>query len=91
MGFSLAIFPILAVAGVFKLRRSDKSALKLPGYPVVQIIYILFGIAMLVLAFLERTVESSIAILTVLVGVPVYFIFKRIYQNSAMSPVDSRL
>ena len=91
MGFSLGIFPILAVAAVFRLRRSDKSVLKLPGFPVVQIVYILFGISMLVLAFLERTVESSIAILTVLVGVPVYFIFKRVYQNSAVSSVDSRL
>lgn len=91
MGFSLGIFPILTVAGVFKLRRSDISVLKLPGFPVVQIIYILFGTSMLVLAFLERTVESSIAILTVLVGVPVYFIFKRIYQNSATSSVESHL
>jgi len=82
MGFSLGIFPILAVIGVFKLRYSKKSVNKLPGYPVVQIIYILFGISMLFLAFLERTVESSIAIATVLVGIPVYFIFRKINRNN---------
>ncbi|MBA7634682.1 Serine/threonine exchanger SteT [subsurface metagenome] len=82
MGFSLGIFPILAVIGVFKLRYSKKSVYKLPGYPVVQIIYILFGFSMLFLAFLERTVESSIAIATVLVGIPVYFIFKKINRNN---------
>ncbi len=82
MGFSLSIFPILVVAGVFKLRRSDKSVLKLPGFPVVQIIYILFGISMLVLAFLERTIESSFAILTVLIGVLAYYVFKRFNRKT---------
>ncbi len=78
MGFSLGIFPILAVIGVFKLRYSKKSVHKLSGYPVVQIIYIIFGISMLLLAFLERTIESSIAIITVLTGIPIYFIFKKL-------------
>jgi len=81
MGFSLGIFPILAVIGVFKLRYSKNSVYKLPGYPVVQIIYVVFGISMLFLAFLERTTESSIAIATVLVGIPVYFIFKKINEK----------
>lgn len=76
MGFSLGIFPILAVLGIFKIRKKGLSKLKLPGYPFVQIIFIFFGTAMLVLAFLEKPVESSIAILTTLLGVPVYFWFK---------------
>ncbi len=76
MGFSLGIFPILAVWGVFKLRSQGKSKLKLPGYPFVQIVFIFFGVLMLVLAFLERPLESSIAILTALSGIPVYYWFK---------------
>lgn len=77
MGFSLGIFPILAVLGVFKLRMVGKSVLKLPGYPLVQIIFIVTGFAMLVLAFFERPWESSIAILTALSGIPVFYYFKR--------------
>jgi APA family basic amino acid/polyamine antiporter len=77
MGFSLGIFPILAVWGVFKLRLSGKSALKLPGFPLVHIIFIVSGILILVLAFFERPLESSIAILTALSGIPVYYWFKR--------------
>jgi len=77
MGFSLGIFPVLAVFGVFKLRLSGKSTLKLPGYPFVQIFFILTGIAIQVLVFLERPLESTIAILTALSGVPVYYWFKR--------------
>ncbi len=77
MGFSLGIFPIMAIIGVFRLRFLGKSTHKLPGYPLVQIIYILFGISMLLLAFLERPVESMIAVTTVLVGIPVYYFFKK--------------
>lgn len=76
MGFSLGIFPLLAVIGVFKLRIKGKSVLKLPGFPVIQIIYILTGISILVLAYFERPWESTIAILTALSGVPVFYWFK---------------
>ncbi len=76
MGFSLGIFPLLAIIGVFKLRRSGLSAYRSPGYPVVPVIYILAGISILSLAFFERPVESIIAILTVMIGIPVYWMFK---------------
>jgi basic amino acid/polyamine antiporter, APA family len=77
MGFSLGIFPLLAVLGVFKLRRSGRSAVKLPGYPVASAIYILIGAAILILSFLERPKESLVAIATALAGIPVYLVFKR--------------
>jgi APA family basic amino acid/polyamine antiporter len=81
MGFSLGIFPILAVLGVFKLRKSGRSVIKLPGYPVVPAVYILAGVTILVLSFLQRPKESSIAIATVLIGVPIYFVFKKKYRE----------
>jgi APA family basic amino acid/polyamine antiporter len=77
MGFSLGIFPLLAVLGVFKLRRTGRSAVKLPGYPVASAVYIFVGATILVLAFLERPVESLVAVATALAGIPVYFFFKR--------------
>lgn len=76
MGFSLGIFPILAVVGVFKLRRSGReSGYRLPGYPVVPLVYLAMAGFVLVLAFFERPFESSIAIVTVLTGIPAYFLF----------------
>jgi APA family basic amino acid/polyamine antiporter len=75
MGFSLGIFPIITVFGLFRLRKQKLSSLKLPGYPITPAIYILAGIGMLVLSFMERPMESSIAILTILVGLPVYYLF----------------
>jgi APA family basic amino acid/polyamine antiporter len=77
MGFSLGIFPLLAVLGVFKLRRTGRTVVKLPGYPVAPAIYILIGVTILVLAFLERPVESLVAVATALAGIPVYLFFKR--------------
>jgi APA family basic amino acid/polyamine antiporter len=85
MGFSLGIFPILSIIGVFKLRLSNKSIYKLPGYPVVPGIYILAGISILFLAYFERPIESSIAVLTVLIGIPVYLIFKAHHNNEYLA------
>jgi APA family basic amino acid/polyamine antiporter len=85
MGFSLGIFPILSIIGVFKLRLSNKSIYKLPGYPVVPAIYILAGISILFLAYFERPIESSIAVLTVLIGIPVYLIFKAHHNNEYLA------
>ena len=82
MGFSLGIFPILAVIGVFKLRRMKKSEYKMPGFPLVPVIYILAGVMILVLGFLERPIPSSIAILTVVAGIPAYYFFIQKYKNN---------
>ena len=77
MGFSLGIFPIFAVLGVFKLRFSKKSIFMLPGYPIVPFIYVSASVLMLFLAYFERPFESSIAIITVLVGIPAFILFKK--------------
>ena len=77
LSFSLGIFPILVVLGVFKLRVKGQSILKMPGYPFLPAVFILFSITILVLAYLERPVESSIAIGVILVGIPTYYLLKR--------------
>ena len=76
MGFSLGLFPILAVLGVFKLRLKGKSAFKFSGFPIIHLIFIVTGIGMLTLTYFERPLESSIAILTALSGIPVFYWFK---------------
>jgi APA family basic amino acid/polyamine antiporter len=77
MGFALGIFPVLTVIGVWKLRKDHPEALRLKGFPVPQIIYVLAGVMILVLSYLERPLESSVALLTVLVGIPAYLVFKK--------------
>jgi basic amino acid/polyamine antiporter, APA family len=77
MGFSLGLFPLLSVVGLIRLRRSGRSALRLPGYPITAVLYLVAGSAILVLAFIERPVESSVAIATVLAGLPAWWFFRR--------------
>ncbi len=77
MGFALGIFPVLTVAGVFLQRKNNPDALKLPGFPAVQILYVAAGVLMLVLSYMERPLESSIALITVIAGVPAYFLFRK--------------
>ncbi len=82
LSFSLGIFPILAVLGIFKLRMKRGSVRKMTGYPFAPGLFILFSIVILVLAFLERPAESSIAIGVILVGIPVYYLLKRNHQRN---------
>jgi len=81
MGFALGLFPILTVAGVFRLRQHNPSAVRLPGFPFTQILYISVGVLILVLSFLERPIESTIASLTVIAGIPAYYLFRRNNRN----------
>ncbi len=81
MGFALGIFPILTVSGVVKLRKENPFGPKMTGYPYTQIFYVATGLSMLILSFLERPVESSIALLVVAAGIPAYYIFKKSGQK----------
>jgi APA family basic amino acid/polyamine antiporter len=87
MGFSLGIFPLLVVLGVFKLRKTKQSIFKLPGFPFVPAFYILTGLPILFLGLFERPVESCIAIATVIAGIPVFLAFR----SRSQKPGDARL
>ncbi len=81
MGFSLGIFPIVAAIGVFKLRRTAGTTYRMPWYPVAPVIFILVSVLILLFAYLERPVESSIALLTVALGLPLYWMFTKTRQQ----------
>lgn len=77
MGFSLGLFPILAVFGIFKLRKNKLSVYKSPIFPFIPLFFILISLSMLILAYFERPLESSIALLTVAAGIPAYMVFQK--------------
>ena len=83
MGFALGIFPIMTVLGVWKLRKNEPGAMRLKGFPITQIIYLVSGFMILFLSYLERPMESSVALLTVIIGIPAYYFFKK--TNSQIS------
>jgi len=43
---------------------------------VPQLVYLLAGVMILVLSYLERPMESTIALITVMAGIPAYYYFK---------------
>ncbi len=77
MGFCLGIFPILAVLGVFKLRDDSSGRIRSTLYKVAAVLFASVSLAILVLAYFERPIESSIALVTVVAGVPFYLSFAK--------------
>jgi len=77
MGFSLGIFPLFAVLGVFKLKRQRGRGWDSVASRPASAFYVLTGLCILILAFLERPFESSIALATVAAGIPLYYLFRR--------------
>jgi APA family basic amino acid/polyamine antiporter len=88
MGFCLGIFPILTVLGVFRLRSAGTAAgasgppYRMPLYPLPPLLFASASVLILVLAYFERPVESSVALGTVALGVPFFFLFRR-WQGQA--------
>jgi APA family basic amino acid/polyamine antiporter len=80
VGFALGIFPWLAVAGVFLARRKgtgNATVAKVWGYPVVPLFYLASSLALMIVAYLNQPRESRIALLTIALGVPCYFLLIR--------------
>ncbi len=78
------IFYILTIAGVFVLRKKRPDAerpYRAFGYPIVPALYIIGALVILVLLFAYRTSTTVPGLVIVLIGVPVYFGFRRSYQE----------
>jgi len=74
------IFYILTIAGVFRLRKIKPNAerpYRAFGYPVIPLLYLICASTILVVLFVYRTATTIPGVVIVLIGVPVYFLFKR--------------
>ena len=93
IGFALNIFPWLAIFGVFLARRrkiGEENAFKVWGYPVVPLFYLISSLGLMFINYLNRPLESTAAVLTVLAGIPCYYIWIRGVKNpSSETKVDS--
>jgi len=80
IGFALGIFPWLAVAGLFLLRRREPerpSPYRVWGYPLVPLFYLAAMAAILAVAFWNRPGPSLVALATVAAAVPIYWLTVR--------------
>ncbi|MGQ9618322.1 MAG: APC family permease [Candidatus Aminicenantia bacterium] len=75
MSFSLLIFPMIAIFGIFRIH--DKTHFKIPYFPLPPIFYISISSLIIIFGFLEKPVPSIIAIATIIAGIPFYYILKR--------------
>jgi basic amino acid/polyamine antiporter, APA family len=74
------IFYVLTILGIFRLRRTRpdiERPYKAWGYPVVPVLYIVGALTLLVVLFAYRTSTTWPGLIIVLLGVPVYFLWRR--------------
>jgi APA family basic amino acid/polyamine antiporter len=74
------IFYILTIAGVFRLRKLRPEAdrpYRAFGYPLIPALYLVCAGIILAVLFVFRTATTIPGVVIVLIGVPVYFLFKR--------------
>ncbi len=80
IAFALNIFLWLAVVGVFLARKrkvGEDSAVKMWGYPFVPLFFLITSLVLMVFNYVNRPMESSAALLTILFGIPCYFLWVR--------------
>ena len=80
------LFYILTIAGVFRLRRLRPQAerpYRAFGYPVVPAAYIAGAAAILGVLLIFRPVTTIPGLVIVLIGVPVYYLFRRSATRAA--------
>ncbi|HEX3702499.1 MAG TPA: amino acid permease [Vicinamibacterales bacterium] len=73
------IFYILTITGIFRLRKTRPDAerpYRAFGYPIVPALYIVGAATILTVLFVYRTATTWPGLIIVLLGVPVYFLWK---------------
>jgi APA family basic amino acid/polyamine antiporter len=79
--FSVLIFYVLTIGGIFILRRKRPGAerpYRAVGYPIVPALYIAAATIIMVVLIVYKTQTTWPGLLIVLTGVPVYLIWRRI-------------
>lgn len=88
IGFALAIFPWMAVAGVLILRRRQPARERpyhVLGYPFVPLYYLIAATYIMGAALVSRPMPSLLAILTVVAGLPIYWLMERQRRSRAVT------
>lgn len=86
MGFALSIFPLLTIIGLMYVRykRPDlHRPFKVPLYPFVPLVYIVLTVVMMIAGFLAWTKTSWFAISVVILGIPIFYIWRWIATRAS--------
>ena len=84
--FSVLIFYILTVIGIFILRKKQPNAerpYKALGYPVLPALYVVLATAIAADLLYYKTQYSGSGLLIVLLGIPVFYLWKKLTSHKA--------
>jgi len=94
LGFTLSLCTCLAVAGIFLVRRlklHEGAPYRCWGYPLTPLLFLALNLWMLVFIFRQRPVGSTLSLLTICLGIPVYFWLRPKTQSPAGDAKSSHL
>ncbi|HNP48948.1 MAG TPA: amino acid permease [Bacteroidia bacterium] len=77
--FAVMLFYVLTITGLFILRKKKPNMerpYKAFGYPVIPFIYILMAALVALNMLIYQTSSSLYGLIIILIGIPIYFIFK---------------
>lgn len=89
-GVGLSIFSMLAMSSIFILRWKQPDLprpFRTPGYPIIPALYLILTVMMTAAAFSQRPKESGLALVSILAGVPIYYIWQR---TASKKPISDR-
>jgi basic amino acid/polyamine antiporter, APA family len=90
--FIAIAFWVAAAASVFTLRKkypNMERPYKTWGYPIVPFLFIIFSVGILINTLIEKPVESLAGVILTLLGIPVYFYWKRKALKKAIHTKDT--
>ena len=89
--FSVLIFYVLTIIGIFILRRKkplEERPYKAFGYPVIPILYIVAATIIMLALIFYKTATTWPGLVIVLTGLPVYFLWKKFGKSPKEEKIE---
>jgi APA family basic amino acid/polyamine antiporter len=93
MGFALSVFPLLTIIGLMILRKRHpelQRPYRIPAYPLTALVYIVLTLAMMITAIFTGTKTALFAIGVILIGIPIFYIWRKYSPDETDSPEGNR-
>jgi APA family basic amino acid/polyamine antiporter len=90
--FSVLIFYVLTIAGLFILRRTRPEAerpYRAFGYPLVPALYIVAATTIMLVLLVYKTQTTWPGLAIVATGFPVYFIWRALARRRGVEPAEA--
>lgn len=88
----LSLFALLFIGAVYVLRRRRPDLarpFRVPGYPLVPAVFMIVTLFMAVFAFLQWPTPSAFSIGSILLGIPVYYLWSALRRAREPRPADA--